>query len=86
MPKEYDTFVNNLEDVREGEEISLSIRDLTPGKHKYRWLYVKAIISSSAEKLLDSSTLWIRYKNTGLRHLAPFAIKIIEIIEVDKRV
>lgn len=86
MPNDYDTFVSSLEDLTKGREISLSIRDLTPGKYKYRWLYVKAIISSPVDKLPDSSKLWVRYKNTGFRHPDPFAIKIIEIIEVDKRI
>lgn len=72
MPKEYDTFVEALADLREGE-IEITVRDL----ETYEAKRVKAVVSSSKEKLVDGNTLWIRYRR-GMLHKEPWAIKIIE--------
>ena len=45
----YDIFVNNLEDLPEGQEMELEVRDLTPGIHKYEYRWVKAQVSSNAD-------------------------------------
>jgi len=73
MAKEYDTFVETLADLKEGEEIELSIRNL----ENYEAQNVKAIVYSSKENLPDGDTLWIRFSR-GVKHKEPWAIKIIE--------
>ena len=80
MKKEFDTFVYNLEELPEGEECRIAIRDLSPGQRKYKTLYVKAVVSSSPEKLPAGDTLWIRTE-LGRQYQQPWKIKIIEQLE-----
>ena len=73
MTKEYDTFVDDLSQLKEGEEIELQIRDLAT----YETKKVKVIIASSQEKLPGADILWLRFTR-GLLREDPWAIKIIE--------
>ena len=73
MAKEYDTFVETLDDLKEGKEMELTIRNL----ETYEQRKVKAVVSSSKEKLPDGDTLWIRYSR-GVPHKEPWVIKITE--------
>ena len=77
MTKEYDTFVYSLDELPEGKECRIAIRDLAPGKYKYGTRYVKALVSSSAEKLPDGDTLWVR-SELGRLYQQPWKIKVIE--------
>jgi phenylphosphate carboxylase gamma subunit len=57
--KEYDTFIlTDLDEVQEDVEQEMLIRDLTPGRERYRSEFVKALISSNPEKYPDR--LWLR--------------------------
>lgn len=76
MKKEYVTWLMSGEELPEGREIEVSIRDLTPGQHKYLGRNVKAVVSSSPDKLPDADVLWIR-SGTGVLRYQPWAIKII---------
>lgn len=59
--KEYAIFVQNIEeDLPEGKELVLTIKDLTPGRNKYENRVVKAIVSRHPEKLLDSDILEVK--------------------------
>ena len=73
MAKEYDTFVQALEDLKDGKEMELTIRDL----ETYEQRKVKAVVSSSKEKLPDADILRIRYSR-GVPVNETWAIKIIE--------
>lgn len=75
--KEYDTFVLRNEVLPDGEECRIIIRDLTPGKHKYASLTVKALVASSAELLPEGDTLWVR-NEVGALSKDPWKIKILE--------
>jgi len=75
MKKEYVTWLMSGEELPEGREIGISIRDLTPGQHKYSGRNVKAIVSRSPKKLPDGDVLWIR-SGTGILRSQPWAIKI----------
>lgn len=75
MVKEYDTFIDELGKLKEGEEIELAIRDL----ETYDARKVKAIVSSSKEGLKGADVLWLRF-NRGLLHKEPWAIKITKEI------
>ncbi len=76
MSKEYLTFVDNPKDLPVGEEIELSIRDLTPGCEKYDCHNVRAVVADSPDKLPGSDVLWFR-SLAGLLYPEPWAIKII---------
>ena len=73
MTKEYDTFIDDLTQLKEGEEVELRIRDLATYDSKK----VKAIVASSKEKLPGADTLWLRFTR-GLLREDPWAIKILE--------
>lgn len=45
----YDIFVNSLDELQEGQEVELQVRDLTPGIHKYCYKWVIARVSSNAD-------------------------------------
>ncbi len=80
MKKEYVTFVASPKGLPEGEEIRLTIRDLTPGRQKYDARNVKAIVSSSAEQLPEGDILWLR-SPVGVLSPQPWAIKITAELE-----
>ena len=82
MGKEYVTFVNNLDDIPEGKEVQLVIKDLTPGPRKYDNRIVRAIVRSSSDKAPDEDVLWLR-SSTGLLYPKPRVMKIMgEVSEV----
>lgn len=73
MAREYDTYVDDLSILKEGEEITIAIRELDI----FRTRVVKAIVSSSKEALPDGDTLWLRW-NLGDLRPEPWAIKVLE--------
>jgi len=75
--KEYDTFVLRNEVLPDGGECRIIIRDLTPGRDKYKSLTVKALVASSAELMPDGDTLWVR-NEVGALSKDPWKIKILE--------
>ena len=77
MTKEYQSFVRNPENLPEGQEIELTIKALTPGRQKYDARIVKAIVSSSPDKLPGGDILWLR-SLVGVLHPQPWAIKIMQ--------
>ena len=77
MSKEYSTFVGIPEKLPEGQEIKLAIKDLTPGPRKYDCRIVKAIVSSSPDKMEGADVLWLR-SLVGIMFPKPWAIKIVE--------
>ncbi len=77
MKKEYDTFVDSLASLREGQEIRLNVRDLTPGRAKYAPKLVRAVLSS--QSLPQADTLWIRF-DRGQLHPGPWSIQVLEVL------
>ncbi len=77
MAQEYLTFVESLKDLTDGQEVELTIKDLTPKdrRYKYEARYVRALVNSDPAKLPNSDTLWVRFR-MGVLHPKPFAIKI----------
>ncbi len=57
MSKQYLTFVERLENLPEGKETELMIKDLTPGRTKYDSRWVRAVISPSPHPGGDSLTV-----------------------------
>ncbi len=76
MKREYQTFVRQFKDLREGEQ-KLFIKDLTPGPKKYDTKYVRAEISRDSEKMKDGDILRIR-SESGILFPRPWGIKILE--------
>ena len=74
--KEYDTYLANIEDLPDGAEIELTVRDLSPGRYKYEMKRVKAIVSKSPAKLPDADRLWLRFPMGDL-YAEPWLIKIL---------
>ena len=77
MGKEWIIFVSQMEDIADGQENVLTIRDLSPGPKKYNAKVVKALVSSHPETLPDGDVLWIR-SWIGHKHPKPWAIRILE--------
>lgn len=73
--REYMTFVSGLEDLLEGQEIDIFVRDLTPGRRKFNGKRVKAVVSSSPEQLPEGDILWIR-SLIGVLYPKPWYIHI----------
>jgi hypothetical protein len=76
LKKEYDTFIQGLDDFSDGQELSLTIRDLTPGQNKYESLYVKAVVYRSPEQLEAGAILWLRFP-MGRLYPKPWGITLI---------
>lgn len=77
MKKEYEAFVENLDQLTMGKEIDIEVRSLTPGKHKYEIKRVRAILARDAGKPAGADVLRLRF---GLGHPADTvcAIKIVK--------
>lgn len=69
----YEIFVSKLEELEEGKELQKEIRDAQTYERKT----VKALFSSSPEKLPDGETLWVRGGLGQLLDEKPWTIKII---------
>ncbi len=78
---EYITRVKSLTDLKEGEEIELFIQDLTPGPRKYDAQIVKAVVSSSPDKIPGGDVLWVR-SPLGKLYEKPWGIKITQKLEL----
>jgi len=75
MKKEYDTFVlTDVAELYDGREKELIIRDLTPGKNKYKQIRVSALVSKDVGKYSD--ILWIR-SGMGVLSPEPMSINIV---------
>lgn len=61
-PKQHiwETFVRRQGDLKEGIEIALVLRDLTPGRRKYRLRHVVAVLSRKHEELRSMDSLRVR--------------------------
>lgn len=69
----YDIFVKSIDELTEGEELELQVRDLTPGIHKYSYKWVKAQVSSNADTY--SAKLLIRF-GRGQAYEKPYSIQV----------
>ncbi len=58
--KIWETFVRRPGDLREGVELPLVLRDLSPGRRKYRMRHVLALLSRGAAELPDMDELRVR--------------------------
>lgn len=75
MVQEYEAFVRDRQRAVSGREVVLTLRDLTPGRHKYRGLNVRAVISETP--VAGEPRLWLR-SVVGTRDTEPCSVRIIE--------
>ena len=76
MKKEYQTFVRQFKDLKEGTQ-NIFIKDLTPGPRKYDTKYVKAKIYRNLKKLKDGEILRVR-SESGILLPVAWGIKILQ--------
>lgn len=69
----YEIFVRKLDELEEGKELQKEIRDAKTYERKT----VKALLSSSPEKLPDGEPLWVRGMLGQLLDQKPWRIKIV---------
>lgn len=74
MSNEYETFVRDASRVLSGRERVMTLRDLTPGRKKYRGLNVRAVVSRPPRP--GEPTLWLR-SVVGLRDPQPCSVRIV---------
>jgi|SRR5208282_6248349 hypothetical protein len=75
MATEYETFVRDRSRILSGREVVLTLRDLSPGRKKYRGVNVRAVVSRPPQS--GEPVLWIR-SVVGLKDSKPCSVRIIE--------
>jgi hypothetical protein len=60
MKKEWLVLVNRVDDLPIGKEVSLFVKDLTPGPQKYDTHHVKAVISQTPDESEEGGILRFR--------------------------
>ncbi len=75
----WEVFINDLSELREDEDLELSIRTLNPGIYKYTYKKVRARVSTSPEKYPDK--LHVRF-GRGQPHDHVYSIQVLEELNV----
>lgn len=75
MATEYETFVRDRSHVLSGREVVLTLRDLSPGRKKYRGVNVRAVVSRPPRP--GEPLLWIR-SVVGVKDPDPCSVRIVE--------
>lgn len=75
MAKEYETFVRDAARLLNRRQVVMCLRDLTPGRKKYKGINVRAMVSQPPRPGED--ILWVR-SVCGVKNPEPFSVKIIE--------
>jgi hypothetical protein len=74
MTTEYEAFVRDRAHVLSGREVVLTLRDLTPGRKKYRGINVRAVVSRPPRS--GEPVLWLR-SVVGGKDAAPCSVRIV---------
>ena len=74
---EYMCHVKHLKDLQEGQPVVLTIRDLSPGTHKYTARVARVQVSRSPEALAQWDKLWA-HSVVGYKDPQPWGMKIVE--------
>jgi hypothetical protein len=75
MAAEYEAFVRDRARVLSGREVVLTLRDLGPGRKKYRGVNVRAVVSHPARP--GEPLLWLR-SVVGVKDAEPCSVRIVE--------
>jgi hypothetical protein len=76
----WEAFVRRIEDLREGEEIPLIIRDLSPGQRKYQPRHVVAVVRRDAAS--EGDDLFVRTV-VGVRLKELWKIRIVRDLPLE---
>lgn len=74
---DYECFVRRHEDLQEGQEVVLTLRDLSPGLRKYDARIARVTVSRSPDALEHWDKLWVR-SAVGVKDPQPWGIKVLE--------
>lgn len=77
MATEYETFVRDAAAVLSGRPVVLVLRDLSPGRKKYRGLNVRAVVSRPPKG--GEPVLWLR-SIVGNRDPQPCSLRIVDTL------
>jgi hypothetical protein len=75
MATEYEAFVRDRARILAGREVVLTLRDLTPGRRKYRGVNVRAVVARPPRA--DEPVLWLR-SVVGVKDAEPCSVRIVE--------
>jgi hypothetical protein len=75
MASEYETFVRDRAKILSGKEVVLTLRDLTPGRRKYRGVNVRCVVSQPPRP--HEPVLWVR-SVVGVREPGPCSVRIVK--------
>ncbi len=74
MAKEYEPFVRDRAHVLSGREVVLAMRELVPGRKKYRGVNVRAVVSQPPRP--GEPVLWLR-SVVGVKDANPCSVRIV---------
>lgn len=80
--KNWETFLRRPGDLKEGMEIPLVLRDLTPGRKKYGMRHVVAVVSRRPEDLPQMDSLTVR-TIIGVFLPEPWGVKVIRDLPIE---
>jgi hypothetical protein len=80
--KEWETFVRRPSELGEGKEVPLVIRDLSPGKKKYRMRHVVGTLSRKPEQMSRMDRLYVRTV-VGVLLPEPWGISIVRELPIE---
>lgn len=75
MAAEYETFIRDRARLHSGREIVLTLRDLTPGRKKYKGINVRGVVSQPPKA--GEAVLWVRGV-VGAKDPNPYSVRIVE--------
>jgi hypothetical protein len=75
VTNEYEAFVKDLERTLSGRPVVLTLRDISPGKKKYRAVHVRAVVSNPPKA--GEPVLWLR-SVVGVKYPQPCSVRILE--------
>lgn len=81
-PRVWETFVRRPGDLKEGIEIPLIIRDLSPGRKKYALRHVIATVSRTPEEIANMDRLLVRTV-VGVQLPGSLGIQILSDLPVE---
>ena len=74
---EYMCHVKHFDDLKDNKKIVLTIRDLSPGKHKYLARVARVEVSRRPEEMAKWDKLWV-YSVVGYKDPQPWGMRVVE--------
>ncbi len=78
----WETFVRRPGDLKEGEQVPMVLRDLTPGKKKYQMRHVVAVASRKPGDIASMDQLQIRTV-VGILLPETWGVKIVRDLPIE---